>query len=77
VSDTTEATLALRSGGTVLRGLLSYLDNGNACHRLDGSGAKRTFLALDKNEAVNAQDPVSLIHLACWPQVALGRRGRR
>jgi mono/diheme cytochrome c family protein len=62
-SDTSEATRAFRLGATMLRGSLSYLDNCNACHRSDGSGAKRTFPALDKNEAVNAQDPVSLIRL--------------
>jgi mono/diheme cytochrome c family protein len=40
-----------------------YLDNCNACHRSDGSGANRTFPNLVKNEAVNAKDPISLIHI--------------
>jgi mono/diheme cytochrome c family protein len=46
-----------------MRGELIYLDNCNACHRSDGSGAHRTFPNLAKNEAVNAHDPISLIHL--------------
>jgi mono/diheme cytochrome c family protein len=46
-----------------MRGSLVYLDNCNACHRSDGSGAKRTFPNLVKNEAVNAKDPISLIHI--------------
>jgi mono/diheme cytochrome c family protein len=62
-SDPSEATRALRAGVSEMWGSRTYLDNCNACHRSVGSGAKRTFPALDKNEAVNAQDPVSLIHL--------------
>ena len=46
-----------------MRGSRVYLDNCNACHRSDGSGAKRTFPNLVKNEAVNAKDPISLIHI--------------
>jgi mono/diheme cytochrome c family protein len=57
------STAALRAGGTGMRGSLVYLDNCNACHGSDGSGAKRTFTNLVKNETVNAQDPVSLIHV--------------
>ena len=48
---------------TGMRGLRVYLDNCNACHRSDGSGANRTFPNLVKNEAVNANDPISLIHI--------------
>lgn len=44
-------------------GALVYLDNCNACHLSDGSGANRTFPDLTKNEAVSAKDPISLIHL--------------
>jgi alcohol dehydrogenase (quinone), cytochrome c subunit len=57
------ATRALRAGDTGMRGSRLYLDNCNACHRSDGSGAHRTFPNLAKNEAVNANDPISLIHL--------------
>jgi len=57
------ATLALRVGDTGMRGSRVYLDNCNACHRSDGSGANRTFPNLAKNEAVNAKDPSSLIHI--------------
>jgi mono/diheme cytochrome c family protein len=57
------ATRALRMGDTGMRGSRGYLDNCNACHRSDGSGAKRTFPNLVKNEAVNAKDPISLIHI--------------
>jgi len=46
-----------------MRGSSVYLDNCNACHRSDGSGAKRTFPNLVKNEAVSAKDPISLIHI--------------
>ncbi len=62
-SDATAATQALRAGDTGMRGSRVYLDNCNACHRSDGSGAKRTFPNLVKNEAVNANDPISLIHI--------------
>jgi mono/diheme cytochrome c family protein len=58
-----EATRALRAGDTGMRGARVYLDNCNACHRSDGSGASRTFANLVKNEAVNAKDPISLIHI--------------
>jgi mono/diheme cytochrome c family protein len=57
------ATRALRAGDTGMRGSRVYLDNCNACHRSDGSGAKRIFPNLAKNEAVNAKDPISLIHI--------------
>ena len=53
----------LSAGDTGMRGSRVYLDNCNACHRSDGSGAKRTFPNLVKNEAVNAKDPISLIHI--------------
>jgi mono/diheme cytochrome c family protein len=63
VSNASAETLALRAGDTGMRGSRVYLDNCNACHRSDGSGAKRTFPNLVKNEAVNAKDPISLIHI--------------
>lgn len=61
--DPSEATRALQAGDTWMRGSAVYLDNCNACHRSDGSGAIRTFPNLVKNEAVNASDPISLIHI--------------
>jgi mono/diheme cytochrome c family protein len=57
------ATAALRAGDTRTRGSQVYLDNCNACHGSNGSGAKRAFPNLAKSEDVNAQDPVSLVHL--------------
>ncbi len=57
------ATLALRVGDTGMRGSRVYLDNCNSCHRSDGSGANRTFPNLVNNELVNANDPISLIHI--------------
>ncbi len=57
------ATRALRAGDTGMRGSRVYLDNCNACHGSDGAGANRTFPNLAKNEAINAKDPISLIHL--------------
>jgi mono/diheme cytochrome c family protein len=62
-SASSAATRALSAGDTGMRGSRVYLDNCNACHRSDGSGAKRTFPNLVKNEAVNAKDPISLIHI--------------
>jgi alcohol dehydrogenase (quinone), cytochrome c subunit len=57
------ATRALRAGDTGMRGSRVYLDNCNACHGSDGEGARRTFPNLARNENVNAQNPVSLIHI--------------
>jgi mono/diheme cytochrome c family protein len=57
------AVSALRSGDTGMRGSQVYLDNCNACHGSDGTGAGRTFPNLVKNEAVNAIEPISLIHI--------------
>jgi mono/diheme cytochrome c family protein len=62
-SDASAATRALRTGDTGMRGARVYLDNCNACHRSDGSGAQRTFPSLAKNEAVISKDPISLIHI--------------
>ena len=62
-SEASEATRALREGDSGMRGARVYLDNCNACHSSDGSGAQRTFPNLVKNEAVNAKDPISLIHI--------------
>ena len=62
-TDSSAATRALRAGETGMRGSNVYLDNCNACHRSDGSGAIRIFPSLAKNEAVNAKDPISLIHI--------------
>ena len=62
-NDASAATRALRAGDTGMRGARVYLDNCNACHRSDGSGVKRTFPNLVKNEAVNAKDPISPIHI--------------
>jgi mono/diheme cytochrome c family protein len=62
-SASSAATRALSAGDTGMRGSRVYLDNCNACHRSDGSGAKQTFPNLVKNEAVNAKDPISLIHI--------------
>jgi mono/diheme cytochrome c family protein len=57
------ATHALRTGDLHARGAAIYLDNCNACHRSDGTGAGHTFPALSGNPVVNAADPTSLIHI--------------
>ena len=62
-STASAATQELRTGDTGVRGSRVYLDNCNACHLSDGSGAKRIFPNLVKNESVNTNDPVSLIHI--------------
>jgi len=62
-NDASAATRTLRAGDTGIRGALVYLDNCSACHLSDGTGARRTFPNLTKNEAVNAKDPITLIHL--------------
>jgi mono/diheme cytochrome c family protein len=62
-NDASAVTRALRAGDTGMRGSRVYLDNCSACHGSDGSGAIRIFPNLAKNEAVNAKDPISLIHI--------------
>ena len=57
------ATLELRSGKLQTAGALVYLNNCNACHRSDGTGAMKAFPALGKNAVVNVDDPTSLIHI--------------
>ncbi|VWM02455.1 alcohol dehydrogenase [Burkholderia lata] len=58
-----DATTALRSGVTPTGGALLYLDNCNACHRSDGSGAMKAFPALAGNAVVTSDDPSSVIHV--------------
>ncbi|WP_347556597.1 cytochrome c [Robbsia sp. KACC 23696] len=53
----------LRIGQIDSAGARVYLNSCNACHRSDGTGAKRIFPSLAGNSAVNADDPTSLIHL--------------
>ncbi len=56
--------LALRNGTVEGNsGAMVYLNNCNACHRSDGTGANKTFPALAGNSVVNARDPTSLIRL--------------
>jgi mono/diheme cytochrome c family protein len=57
----TKHALSLDDRG--MQGQRAYLDNCNACHGSDGSGAPRTFPNLAKNENINAQNPISLIHI--------------
>jgi mono/diheme cytochrome c family protein len=55
---------ALRNGTVEANsGAMVYLNNCNACHRSDGTGANKTFPALAGNSVVNAKDPTSLIRL--------------
>ena len=56
--------VALRNGTVEGNsGAMVYLNNCNACHRSDGTGANKTFPALAGNSVVNAKDPTSLIRL--------------
>jgi mono/diheme cytochrome c family protein len=58
------SALALRNGTVEGNsGAMVYLNNCNACHRSDGTGADKTFPALAGNSVVNAKDPTSLIRL--------------
>lgn len=57
------ATLELRSGKLQTAGATVYLNNCNACHRSDGTGAMKAFPALGKNAVLNVDDPTSLIHI--------------
>lgn len=57
------ATMELRSGKLLTAGALVYLNNCNACHRSDGTGAMKAFPALGNNAVVNVDDPTSLIHI--------------
>jgi mono/diheme cytochrome c family protein len=63
LGDDSVTTQALRAGDIGIRGSGVYLDNCNACHRSDGTGATRTFPNLVTNEAVNAVDPTTLIRI--------------
>ena len=40
-----------------------YLNNCNACHRSNGTGADGVFPSLAGNSVVNAKDPTSLIRI--------------
>ncbi|VWB44507.1 cytochrome c [Burkholderia lata] len=57
------AAAALRSGVAPTSGALLYLNNCNACHRSDGSGAMKAFPALAGNAEVSSDDPSSVIHV--------------
>ena len=54
---------ALMTGDASRRGAQLYLDNCAACHRPDGRGYDGVFPALADNPVVEAQDPVSLVHI--------------
>ncbi|MBN3787534.1 c-type cytochrome [Burkholderia sp. Ac-20353] len=58
-----DTAAALRSGVAPTRGALLYLNNCNACHRSDGSGAMKAFPALAGNAVVSSDDPSSVIHV--------------
>jgi mono/diheme cytochrome c family protein len=53
----------LRAGHVNSTGAGLYLNNCNACHRSDGTGATATFPALSGNASVTCADPTSLIHI--------------
>ncbi|WP_153100925.1 c-type cytochrome [Paraburkholderia hayleyella] len=61
--EATAATNALRNGDLSARGARVYLDNCNACHRSDGTGAALTFPSLANNPVIRSPDPTSLIHI--------------
>lgn len=54
---------ALASGNDSQRGAAIYLDSCAACHRTDGLGYDAVFPALAGNPAVQADNPISLIHI--------------
>ncbi|WP_269501282.1 c-type cytochrome [Burkholderia sp. IMCC1007] len=58
-----DTAASLRAGVTPTGGALLYLNNCNACHRSDGSGAMKAFPALAGNEMVTSDDPSSVIHV--------------
>lgn len=60
-ADTT--TARLRDGDYSEPGATRYVEHCAACHRLDGRGAPRVFLALAHNSMVFADDPSSLIQV--------------
>jgi mono/diheme cytochrome c family protein len=59
----TQAANALHEGHVESAGARVYLDNCNACHRSDGTGATGVFPALAGNSAVMSADATSLIHV--------------
>lgn len=56
-------TTALRAGQIHSSGANLYLNNCNACHRSDGTGAMPTFPKLSGNVSIVGPDPSSLIHI--------------
>lgn len=62
-AQTHPSTLRLRAGSIESAGAMVYLNNCNACHRSDGSGADAVFPSLTGNSVVNAKDPSSLIRI--------------
>lgn len=54
---------ALREGRIESAGAQLYLNNCNACHRSDGTGAMRAFPPLAGNSALLASDPTSVIRI--------------
>ena len=54
---------ALASGNMSATGALDYANNCAACHLSSGVGYTNTFPALAGNPVVNANNPVSLIHI--------------
>lgn len=62
-ADKQPATQQLRAGTVEGAGAMVYLNNCNACHRSNGTGADSTFPALAGNSVVAAKDPTSLIRI--------------
>jgi len=57
------AAQALRTGGELGRGAMTFLDSCAGCHRSTGKGYEETFPQLALSSTVNTADPVSLIHI--------------
>ncbi|QEY25342.1 c-type cytochrome [Neisseria zalophi] len=58
-----KTTAMLQSGQYVGRGALLYAEHCQVCHRADGNGVERIFPALNKNSAVYAGYPQSVIQI--------------
>jgi mono/diheme cytochrome c family protein len=74
-AETHTSTQKLRAGTVEGAGGMVYLNNCNACHRSNGTGADGVFPSLAGNSVVNAKDPTSLIRMvlagSAMPSTAL------
>lgn len=67
-----KVSLALFNGDASAIGARTYIDNCAACHRTDGKGYAQTFPALAGNQALQEEQPDSLINVILQGQTLHG-----